>query len=200
MPAKSDTQPRNAALDPEHELPETDAGSEPENAREGAPAETKPAGEAVSSEQDEIRRLLEERDRLNDRLLRSLADFDNYRKRMQKDLTEARSLALVEALRALLPVLDSFDRALAAGGGAEDLRKGVELMARQFQDNARRLGLEPIASLWERFDPHWHEAIEAVDREDVADNTVIEELQRGYRLKDRLVRPAMVKVARNSKA
>ncbi len=197
MPVKTGTQAENQALDPERELPETGSDAAPDSVPDGAPAVHSAAG--ATPEQDEIRRLLEERDRLNDRLLRSLADFDNYRKRMQKELGEAHSLALAETLRALLPVLDSFERALAAGGGAEELRKGVELMARQFQDGARRLGLEPIASLGEPFDPHWHEAIEAVERKDVADNTVIEELQRGYRLKDRLLRPAMVKVARNPK-
>lgn len=194
MSAKVDAnQPK--PLDPEHELPET--GSE---AAEEAQAET---AAPKTAEQDEVRRLLEERDRLNDRLLRSLADFENYRKRMQKELGEARTQSLAEALRALLPVLDTLERALAASENqarsaeSEDLRKGIELTLRQFQDNARRLGLEPIASLGLAFDPHWQEAIEMVERDDVADHTVIEELQRGYRLKDKLVRPAMVKVARN---
>ncbi len=196
MPAKTDSPKPAAPIEPERELPENGANPGPDTAAEAEAA----AGEPKNAEQDEIRRLLEERDRLNDRLLRSLADFDNYRKRMQKEAGEQRALALAEGLRALLPVLDGFERALAAGGSADDLRRGVELMARQFQDNTRRLGLEPIASLGQPFDPHWHEAIEVVERDDVADNTVIEELQRGYRLNGRLVRPAMVKVARNARS
>ncbi|HUX67079.1 MAG TPA: nucleotide exchange factor GrpE [Terriglobales bacterium] len=169
----------------EPELPPVDA------AQELAPETAAAAGA------EELRRVVEERDALQDRLLRTLAEADNYRKRMQRELLEARAHATTEAVRPFLTVLDGFERAARHGHAhAGDLRKGLELLHRQLEEAARKAGLEAIAALDQRFDPHQHEAIEMVETEAVPEGTVVEELQRGYKLKDRLVRPAMVKVAR----
>jgi len=96
-------------------------------------------------------------------------------------------------------VVDSFERALATYTEKSELRSGIELIYRQLTDGLAKLGLQPIAAKGERFDPHVHEAVEMVDTPSAADHEVLEELQRGYKLKDRLLRPAMVKVARNPK-
>jgi molecular chaperone GrpE len=96
-------------------------------------------------------------------------------------------------------MLDGFERALKAGGDASDFRNGIELIYRQFQDALQKAGVQPIVAVGRAFDPRIHEAIEMVDRTDVPDHQVVEELQRGYKYKDRLLRPAMVRVARNSR-
>lgn len=163
---------------------------------EAAPPETPAAEATVQESQRELEAMRQERDRLQDRLLRALAEFDNYRKRAQKETSEARMQGAIEMTRAFLPVLDNFTRAQNATGGVEELRQGIALILKQWQDGARRAGLEVIAAEGQPFDPHWHEAIETVERDDVPDHTVVEELQTGYRLRDRLVRPAMVKVSR----
>lgn len=157
--------------------------------------ETIQPGEAQA---EEVRRLKEERDALSDQLLRALADFDNFRKRSQREIGEVRLHATIETLRAFLPILDGFERAVAAqGGSAEDMRKGVEMIHKQMLDAARRLGMEAVEATGKPFDPHQHEAIELVDTSEHPDQHVIQELQRGYRLKDKLIRPSMVRVARN---
>jgi molecular chaperone GrpE len=163
-----------------------------EDAPGRGPATVQP-GEAAA---EEIRRLKEERDNLSDQLLRALADFDNARKRMQREIADQRVFAAIDALRAFLPVMDGFERALKAQGGSrEDFQKGVEMIHRQMLDAARRAGLEPIEATGKKFDPHIHEAVETVETDQAADGVVLDELQRGYKLKDRLVRPAMVRVA-----
>ncbi|HEV8523234.1 MAG TPA: nucleotide exchange factor GrpE [Terriglobales bacterium] len=152
----------------------------------------------VTRGEDELSQLRAERDVLYDRVARQQADFENYRKRLQKEQSEHREYALVDALKALLPILDSFDRALEAHAGEEQFR-GIELINRQFHDVLAKLGLRAIPATGEPFDPHLHQAIEVVETTEVPDNHIIEELQRGYKLKNRLLRPAMVRVARNPK-
>ncbi|MGH9417612.1 MAG: nucleotide exchange factor GrpE [Terriglobales bacterium] len=174
-PPEGDFNPA-APLDTGHELP-------PE-----------PPAEAAA---DQIRRLTEDRDHLQDRLLRALAEADNYRKRTQRDLQDARLFAATDTVRPFLAVLDGFERAAAhLDAPAAELRKGMELLHRQLLDAARKAGLEPIAALEQPFDPHLHEALEMVDTDAAPDGTVVAVLQPGYKMKDRLVRPAMVKVAR----
>jgi len=135
-----------------------------------------------------------------DRLARLQAEFDNFRKRSVRDQQDFRDYALAEALKSLLPILDSLDRALKTGGvSVQDFRSGIELIDKQFHDALARLGVEPIPAEGEVFDPNQHQAVQMVDTNEVADNHVIDELQRGYRIKDRLLRPAMVRVAHNSK-
>jgi molecular chaperone GrpE len=133
-----------------------------------------------------------------DRLARLQAEFDNFRKRNQREQVEFREYALSDTLKQLLPILDSLDRATKVEDvSAEDLRSGVELIDRQFHDVLTRLGVEPIAAAGQPFDPNLHQAIQMVETTEIPDHHVIDELQRGYRLRDRILRAAMVRVAQN---
>jgi molecular chaperone GrpE len=186
---KSDIEPQ--ALDIEHELPPADETGD----------NIEPAGAAVTSSGDtDVQKLRSERDTLLDRLARLQAEFENARKRASREQQEFREYALTDALKALLPTLDSFERALRndSQDGAE-FRGGVELIYKQLQDALNKLGLRPVPATGEAFDPHHHEAIEMVDTTQAPDHQVLDELQRGYMLKNRLLRPAMVRVARNPK-
>jgi molecular chaperone GrpE len=146
---------------------------------------------------DESARLKQERDELFDRLARLQAEFDNYRKRSQREQEDFRAYAVSEAVKLFLPVLDNFNLALKhKQSSADDLRKGIELIRKQFEDALQKLGVQPIDAHGAEFDPRHHEAIEMVHSDEHGDNQVIEELQRGYKMRDRLLRPAMVRVAR----
>jgi molecular chaperone GrpE len=173
-------------LDLEHELPPSE-DSEPEVSQE-----TKQPVAAT----DETGKLKSERDALYDRLARLQAEFDNYRKRQAKENAEFRDYALTNAIRELLPILDSLDRALQAEPEAQEFRKGIELIDKQFHDALSKLGVEPIESKGQPFDPNLHQAIQMVESPSVKENHVVDELQRGYRIKDRLLRPAMVTVSK----
>src|SRR5579863_159243 len=176
-----------AGLDLEHELP----------AGDGDESSSAPATEAAGVEA-ELQKLKAERDSLLDRLARAQAEFDNARKRASKEQQDFRDYAAADSIKPLLPVLDSFERALQVKSEPGDFRSGVELIYKQLQDALAKLGVRAIPAKGEPFDPHVHEAIEMVETSDAADHEVIEELQRGYKIKDRLLRPAMVKVAKNS--
>jgi molecular chaperone GrpE len=173
-------------LDLEHELPAADSDDT---------AEVPSA--APVAESTELQKLKAERDTLLDRLARAQAEFDNARKRAAREQQEFREFAVADAIKILLPVLDSFERALQMKSDPTDFRGGVELIYKQLQDALGRLGVKAIPAKGEQFDPHLHEAIEMVETTEVPDHQVLEELQRGYKLKDRLLRPAMVKVAKN---
>ena len=135
-----------------------------------------------------------------DRAARIQAEFDNYRKRAAREQQDYRDYALADALKTLLPILDSLDRALKTNAASlEEYRSGIELIDKQFHDALAKLGVQPVPAQGESFDPNLHQAVQMVDTDEAADNHVIDELQRGYKLKDRLLRPAMVRVARNSK-
>ncbi len=183
---KSEVESRN--LDAEHELPAAD--NEDDGPATQAAAET--------SVDSEVQKLKAERDSLIDRMARMQADFDNARKRAAREQQDFKDYAVADAIKALLPVLDSFGRALRAGGNEKsEFRGGVELIYKQLQDALGKLGVQPVLAAGQPFDPRFHEAIEMVDTEQAPDHQVLEELQPGYKLKDRLLRPAMVKVARN---
>jgi molecular chaperone GrpE len=186
---KSEVEPRE--LDTEHELPAS-AGDEQPSAVEAGQARGTP-------ESTELQKIRAERDTLLDRLARMQADFENARKRASREQQEFRDYALADAIKALLPTLDSFERALQSSKQESDLRGGIELIYKQMQDALSKLGLRMIPAEGEVFDPRFHEAIEMVETSQVPDHQIVEELQRGYKLKDRLLRPAMVKVASNSK-
>lgn len=143
----------------------------------------------------EMDRLRSEIADLRDRSLRTLADFDNFRKRAEREKEEVRRFALAEFLRDFLAVADNFDLALRSGGGGEDLRKGVEMIHRQFDEHLRRWGLVPIAAQGLAFDPLVHEAVSRREDPTVSQPTVVAELRRGYHLNERLLRPALVEVA-----
>jgi molecular chaperone GrpE len=179
--------------DLEHELPAAD--SDDANAPAAA---TVAHGSAVPS--SEAEKLKIERDALLDRLARLQAEFDNARKRAQREQQDFREFAAADAIRNFLPVLDSFERALKTSGDSTEFRNGIELIYKQFQDALQKIGVQPILSVGQVFDPRVHEAIEMVDTAEFPDHQVVDELQRGYKYKDRLLRPAMVRVARNHRA
>ncbi len=180
-----------STLDLERELPASGDANDGPQISGGAVS-----GSASSSE-TELEKLKAERDSLLDRLARQQAEFDNARKRTVREQQEFREYAAADALKSLLPVVDSLDRALQVKSDAEEFRNGVDLIYKQLQTALAKLSVHPIASKGEPFDPHYHEAIEMVETTEAPDHHVVEELQRGYKYKDRLLRPAMVKVARN---
>jgi molecular chaperone GrpE len=172
-------------LDLEHELPASEDRDEAA-AQEGQPA----------APSDEFSKIKGERDALYDRLARLQAEFDNFRKRQAKENADFRDYALTNAIRELLPILDSLDRALQSEPDAAEFHKGIELIDKQFHDALAKLGVEPIEARGKEFDPNLHQAIQLVESAEIADNHVVDELQRGYRIKDRLLRPAMVTVSK----
>lgn len=174
----------------EQELPAADPSDGFEE-KSTAVAEPQPA--------DEIQKLRAERDNLFDRLARLQAEFDNSRKRANKENAEFRDYAVADAARSLLPVLDNFTLALKnAQVNPDEFRKGVELIYKQLQEALQKMGVQRIAAAGQPFDPRIHEAIEVVESNQAPDHHVLEELQPGYKIKDRLLRPAMVRVAKNN--
>jgi molecular chaperone GrpE len=148
--------------------------------------------ETLSAERD---RLAAEKEDLTDRLLRKQADFENFRKRSLREKEEILQFAAMEVIRALLPMLDDFERALKVAAEGEEYRKGVELIYRRLYDTLVQMGLTPIEAQGKKFDPHLHQAVDTVTAGEVEDQSIVEEYQRGYEFKGRLLRPAMVKVA-----
>jgi molecular chaperone GrpE len=152
--------------------------------------------EALIQERD---LLAAERAEFQDLLQRRQADYDNYRKRVEREKSEIRDYASMDAVTALLPILDDFERALQAApaeGPIRDYATGVELIRQRLIDSLIRLGLESVSvESGTRFDPTIHNAVQREQRDDLPDQTVVEQYQRGYRFKGRLLRPAMVKVA-----
>jgi len=170
----------SAPVDMEHELPQGDTSED-------------------SPQPSELDKLKAENAAYLDRLARLQAEFDNFRKRNLREQQDFREYAMTDTLKQLLPILDSLDRATKVEGvSINDLRSGVELIDRQFHDVLTRLGVEPIVAAGQPFDPNLHQAIQMVETTEVPDHQVIDELQRGYRLRDRVLRAAMVRVAQNS--
>ena len=155
-------------------------------------------GEAVTTHlQGEIDRIKGERDQLVDRLARLQAEFENARKREARERADFRDFAVSGAVEQFLPVLDNFQLALGSAGSVEQLRAGIELIVKQMEDVLRALNVQPVESVGARFDPRVHEALESVDRYDLPDHQVLEEVRRGYRIRDRLLRPALVRIVNN---
>jgi molecular chaperone GrpE len=169
--------------------------------REPDPAETPSAAADPSDDftggdpSDDLRR---ERDDFQDRLLRKTAEFDNYRKRIERERREQADQAVVNLMQELLLVVDDFDRALTieAGGGADAYRKGVELIHQKLHDLLRKRGVKAFDALGADFDPNIHQAVMHEASPDHREGEVIGEMQKGYMMGDRLLRPAMVKVAK----
>lgn len=184
-----------AAVDKKDETMGEGAEAPPEG-EEAAAGEPRKAAQAA----EEAARVPRDEDdtevrSLRDHLLRTLADFDNYRKRAERDKVTIERYALFDVLKDFLDVADNLERALAASGSAEDLKQGVGLIVRQLADLLRRYGVTPVEAVGKAFDPTEHEAVSREERDDVDEPTVIAELQRGFWLHDRLLRPAMVSVA-----
>jgi molecular chaperone GrpE len=179
---------------PQTQTPDADAHAAAKDGGSNA-AEGEPAPAAAS----ELELLRAERDKLRDQLLRTAADFDNFRKRTRRDLDEARQRSKDELIRELLPVFDNLERALQTVGGASDVSsvvEGVRMVLKLFEDTTERMGLVRVSAVGQRFDPAVHEAIQQKETEDQPPGTVIAEIAAGYRFGERLVRPAMVVVAR----
>jgi len=204
-----DTTPPLAGEDPRAAEGEPARGGEDPSRNAGAAAGPAVA-ELVATRAElrrvegELRKLRAERDDLSEKLVRRQADFDNFRKRTERERQETYQRALGEVVSRLLPVLDNFQRALDAqrtleAGESEEFRHllhGVELINKQFGSVLESLGVEAVPTVGHSFDPHVHEAVAAEESAEHAPDTVMEELQRGYRLGEKLLRPAMVKVAK----
>jgi molecular chaperone GrpE len=158
-----------------------------DGAEESRDATQPGGGEATAQLQSEVDRLKAERDQLVDRLARLQAEFENARKRETRERTDFRDFA----------VLDNFQLALGSSGSVEQLRAGIELILKQMEDVLRSLNVAPVETVGARFDPRVHEALESVDRTDLPDHQVLEEVRRGYRIRDRLLRPALVRIVNN---
>jgi molecular chaperone GrpE len=155
------------------------------------------AGETVS--RAEFDQLKAERDQLVDRIARLQAEFENARKRGERERLEFRDYATGNVVEQFLPVLDNFELALKSDGNAHQLRSGVALIVKQMEEILKQMQVVPVSTVGEVFDPRVHEALGSVDRDDLPDQHVAEEIRRGYKLRERLLRPALVRVAHNPK-
>lgn len=147
---------------------------------------------AVSAERDQ---LLAEKADLTDRMLRARAEFDNARRRAERERSDFLQFAAMDLVKDILPVLDDFERALKVETADRNYAKGVELIYQRMADTLKKLGLEPIETAGRPFDPNLHQAVERVETDEAEDQSVVGEFQRGYNFKGKLLRPAMVKVA-----
>jgi len=156
-----------------------------------------PQPEQAEGQNDSLDELRREKDSLQDRLLRTAAEFDNYRKRVERERRDLADYMKADILTELLPIVDNFERALQApSSDGDSLRKGVDLIHKQMLDFLRKRGVTPIEALGADFDPNFHQAVIHETSPFHREGEVIEELQRGYMLGDKLLRPAMVKVAK----
>ena len=162
------------------------------------PAEASPAPETSEAASDQLAVLQRERDEYHDRWLRKSAEFDNYRRRVERERREQADQAVLDLLQELLLVIDDFDLALTVEPeeGATAYRKGIELIAAKLHDLLKKYGVRPIEALGADFDPNVHQAVMHEASPEHREGEVIGELQKGYMIKDRLLRPAMVKVAK----
>jgi molecular chaperone GrpE len=181
-------------LDPATELPAPTPEEELAAAAEQAEAVR---GEAAG--RTEYDQLKAERDRLLDRLARLQAEFENARKRAERERAEYREFATGAVAEQFLPVLDNLELALKAKGSAEQLRSGVSLIVKQMEEILDKLQVKVVPTVGEEFDPRFHEALGTVERDDLPDQHVAEEVRRGYKIRERLLRPALVRVAHNEK-
>ncbi len=153
--------------------------------------------EMHAAQPDETERLRAERDGLLDRLARLQAEFENARRRAERERSEFREYAVSGAVEQFLPVLDNFNLALKATGSAEQLRTGVELIVKQMEEVLRNLNVQTVETVGTPFDPRVHEALDSVESAELPDGQVYEEVRRGYRIKERLLRPALVRIVSN---
>jgi molecular chaperone GrpE len=150
---------------------------------------------ALSAEEEELRTALEEKEKYHELWIRARADFDNYSKRVQRESDEQRRMAGSEMLERILPVLDNLQRALADDSDGPAFREGISLITKQLVESLTSMGLEPILAIGEPFDPVYHEAVATQVDSGQPPNTVLEEAQKGYMFKGRVLRHSMVRVA-----
>lgn len=147
---------------------------------------------ALSAERDQ---LATEKAELTDRLLRTMADFENFRRRADRDRSDFIQYASMEMVRDLIPILEDFRRAMKAETADKEYAKGIELIYQRLSETLKKAGLEPIEAAGKPFDPNVHQAVDRAETDEWPDQTVMEEYQSGYNFKGKLLRPAMVKVA-----
>lgn len=143
----------------------------------------------------EIENLKAELESKNDLLLRTAAEFDNFKKRTEREKLTVAEFAKAGLIKQLLPILDNIDRAALSEKGSEDYIKGIEMIVKQFEGAAGNLGIEEIAKVGDTFNPELHEAVMHIEDETVAENTITQVLQKGYKIGSTVIRPAMVQVA-----
>lgn len=181
--AMEDTKPLNGASEPQ---------SKPDRTPEmGDATETAGGGFQVA----ELDRLTKEKRELQELMQRRQAEFENYKKRVERERGELFEYASMDTAKAMLPILDDFERALKVESTDKEYARGMELIYQRLYEALKKIGLEPISTEGTLFNPHLHHAVEMVDAPDSPDQTILEEYQRGYNFKGRLLRPAMVKVA-----
>ena len=168
---------------------------QPEEVKNGTPRE--PASAFLTEISAERDRAVKEKAELQELLQRRQAEFENFRRRSERERSELFEYAAMDTVKALLPVLDDFERALKHETSDREYARGMELIYQRLYEALTKLGLEPISSDVPIFNPHIHHAVEMVSTTDHPDQTILEEYQRGYYFKGRLLRPAMVKVAVN---
>lgn len=151
----------------------------------------------INPPQAELEQVKGERDQLMDRLARLQAEFDNARKREIKERADSRDYTISNTVEPFLGVMDNFQLALKADGTVEQLRGGVELILKQMEDALRGLHVVPVESVGAQFDPRVHEALGSIETKEFPDHQVIEEIRRGYKIREKLLRPALVKIAIN---
>ena len=173
----------------EQEVPKVDTVSAPEEAR----ASDQVMDAAALAAQ--IAQIEQEKAEINDQLLRRLAEFDNYRRRTEREKCEIADAVAGETIKPLLAILDDFERALKAECASADYARGVELIYQRMADALRKLGVETVQAEGAVFDPNVHHAIEMVETDEFEDHTVVADLLKGYTFRGRLLRPSMVKVA-----
>lgn len=147
---------------------------------------------AMTAERDQ---LAAEKADLQDRVLRARAEFDNARRRFERERSDYLQFAAMDMVKDILPVLDDFERALKVETADANYAKGIELIYQRLADTLKKMGLEPIDTAGKQFDPNIHQAVERVPTEEAEDQSVVGEFQRGYNFKGKLLRPAMVRVA-----
>jgi len=185
-------------IDPSTELPAPGENDELDAAAEaGEQAEDRrPIGAVGNTEVDQLK---QERDQLLNRLARLQAEFENARKRAERERNDQRDYITGNVVEQFLPVLDNFELALKSNSSAHQLRSGVDLIVKQMEEILQKMQVSTIPTVGEAFDPRIHEAMGSVEREDIPDQHVAEEVRRGYRIRERMLRPALVRVAHNPK-
>lgn len=170
---------------------EAQTSQEPEPRSTAGSTSIPESAEQLAAERDQIAK---EKRELQDLLQRRQAEFENFRRRVEREKTEVFEYAGMDTVKSLLPILDDFERATKVESADKDYARGMELIYQRFYDVLKKLGLEPVPSD-SQFDPHVHHAVEMIETDEYPDHTILEEYQRGYNFKGRLLRPAMVKVA-----
>lgn len=168
-----------------------DATESTENAQKTAPKKEK----KKSKKETELDALKKQLDEKNDLLIRTAAEFDNYKKRTEREKASVAEFAKAGIIKKLLPILDNVDRAAAADKESADYIKGIELIIKQFESIGSDLGIQEVAQVGDVFDPNLHEAVMHIEDENLGENVISQVLQKGYKIGDTVIRPAMVTVA-----